>query len=188
MTLDSSGNVYIADTSNHRIREVSAATGAISTIAGNGFVNANGTGGYNGDGIAATSAELNFPYAVAFDAAGNMYIPDSRNHRVREVMAVGGVITPASKIATFAGTGNAGATPCTATPVQAAQADVWTPSGVAVDAAGNVYIAETQNAAIRKVSAATGLISILAENGCGSTYFATAVSDSSTLRANRSVS
>ncbi|SPE18212.1 putative NHL repeat containing protein [Candidatus Sulfotelmatomonas gaucii] len=173
VTLDSSGNVYIADTSNHRIREVSAATGAISTIAGNGFVNANGTGGYNGDGIAATSAELNFPYAVALDAAGNMYIPDSRNHRVREVMAVGSVITPTSKIATFAGTGNAGATPCTATPVQAAQADVWTPSGVVVDAAGNVYIAETQNAAIRKVSAATGLISILAENGCGSTYFAT---------------
>ncbi len=64
---------------NHRIREVSAATGTISTIAGNGFTNANGTGGYNGDNIAATSAELNFPYAVAFDATGNMYIPDSRN-------------------------------------------------------------------------------------------------------------
>ena len=171
VTLDASANLYIADTSDHRIREVSAATGEIATIAGNGFTNPNGTGDFNGDGIAATSAKLNFPYAVAFDPSGNMYIPDSANQRVREVMAVGGVITPASTISTFAGTGNAGATPCTATPVAANQADIWSPSGVAVDAAGNVYIAETQNAAIRKVSAATGLISTVAENGCG-TYFA----------------
>jgi hypothetical protein len=172
VTLDGAANLYIADTSNHRIRKVTAATGVISTIAGNGFTNANGTGGYNGDGIAATSAELNFPYAVAFDAAGNMYIPDSANHRVREVMAVGGAVTPASTIATFAGTGNAGATACTAAPVRANQADVWSPSGVAVDPAGNVYIAETQNAAIRKVSAATGLISFVAQNGCGNYFLA----------------
>jgi hypothetical protein len=170
VTLDAISNLYIADTNNHRIREVNSATGVIATIAGSGFANGNGTGGYNGDGIAATSAKLNFPYAVAFDASGNMYIPDSANHRIREVMAVSGVITPASTISTLAGTGNAGATPCTATPVVANAANVWSPSGVAVDAAGNVYIAETQNAAIRKVSAATGLISTLAQNGCGSYY------------------
>ncbi len=170
VTFDANANLYIADTNNHRIREVSSATGVIATIAGNGFANGNGTGGYNGDEIAATSAKLNFPYAVAFDASGNMYIPDSANQRVREVMAVGGVITPASIISTFAGTGNAGATPCAATPVAANLADVWSPSGVAVDAAGNVYIAETQNAAVRKVSAATGLITTLAENGCGDFY------------------
>jgi len=175
VTLDAGANVYIADTSNQRIREVSAATGNITTIAGNGFTNGNGTGAFNGDGIAATSAELNFPYAVAFDPSGNMYIPDSANQRVREVMAAGGVITPASLIATFAGTGNAGATQCPAIPptlVAANQADLWSPSGVAVDAAGNVYIAETQNAAIRKVSAATGLISTIAQSGCGDTYYA----------------
>ncbi len=171
VTLDSSANIYIADTSNHRIREVYAATGDIATIAGDGFTNANGTGGYNGDGEAALGAELNFPYAVAFDASGNMYIPDSANQRVREVMAVGGSITAASTISTLAGTGNAAATLCTAAPVAANEADVWSPSGVAVDAAGNVYIAETQNAAIRKVSAATGLISTIAQNGCG-TYYA----------------
>jgi large repetitive protein len=170
VTLDANANVYIADTNNHRIRQVSAATGAISTIAGTGFTNPNGTGGYNGDGIAATSARLDFPYAVAFDASGDMYIPDSANQRVREVMAVGGVIAPSSTISTLAGTGNAGATPCTATPVAANLADVWSPSGVAVDAAGNVYIAESQNAAIRKVSSSTGLISILAENGCSDFY------------------
>jgi large repetitive protein len=170
VTLDANANVYIADTNNQRIREVTAATGAISTIAGTGFTNPNGTGGYNGDGIAATSARLNFPYAVAFDAVGDMYIPDSANQRVRKVLAVGGVIAPSSNILTLAGTGNAGATPCTATPVAANQADVWSPSGVAVDAAGNVYIAESQNAAIRKVSAATGFISTLVENGCGDFY------------------
>ncbi len=170
ITLDAGTNLYIADTNNHRIREASSATGVIATIAGNGFANGNGTGGYNGDGIAANSARLNFPYAVAFDASGNMYIPDSANHRIREVMAVGGIITPASTISTFAGTGNAGATACTATPIAANAANVWSPSGVAVDAAGNVYIAETQNASIRKVSAATGLISTLAENGCGNYY------------------
>ena len=117
VTLDGSGNLYIADTNNHRIREVSAATGNISTIAGSGFTNPNGTGGYNGDNITAITAELNFPYAVAFDAAGNMYIPDSANHRVREVLAVSGVITASSNITTFAGTGQPGATLCTATPV-----------------------------------------------------------------------
>ncbi|MGA2755506.1 MAG: Ig-like domain repeat protein [Terracidiphilus sp.] len=170
ITLDANANLYIADTNNHRIREVSSATGVIATIAGNGFTNGNGTGGYNGDGIAATSAKLNFPYAVAFDASGNMYIPDSANQRIREVLAVSGVITPASTISTLAGTGNAGATPCTATPVAANQGNVWSPSGVAVDAADNVYIAETQNAAIRKVSAASGLISTLAQNGCGNYY------------------
>ncbi len=170
ITIDAGANVYIADTSNHRIREVSAATGLISTIAGNGFTNPNGTGAYDGDHITAITAELNFPYAVAFDASGNMFIPDSANQRVREVAAVNGVITPASIITTLAGTGNAGATACPATPVAANQADVWSPSGVAVDAAGNVYIAETQNAAIRKVSAATGLISTMAQAGCGNTY------------------
>lgn len=171
VTLDGSGNLYIADTNNHRIREVSAASGTISTIAGSGFTNSNGTGGYNGDNITAITAELNFPYAVAFDAAGNMYIPDSANHRIREVLAVSGAITASSTITTFAGTGLPGATACTATPVAATQAVVWSPSGVAVDAAGNVYIAETQNAAIRKVSAGTGLISTLIQNDCGSYYF-----------------
>ena len=175
VTLDAGGNLYIADTGNHRIRQVSAATGTIATVAGSGFTNANGTGGYNGDGIAATSAELNFPYAVAFDPSGNMYIPDSANNRIREVQAVGGAITASSQITTFAGTGLTGATACTASPVAAAAAVVWSPMGVAVDAAGNVFIAETQNAAIRKVSgpqsAAPGTISTLVQNDCGSFYF-----------------
>jgi hypothetical protein len=174
VTVDGSGNLYIADTNNHRIRELNAATGVISTVAGSGFTHPNGTGDYNGDNKAAGTAELNFPYAVAFDPAGDMYIPDSQNQRVREVLATGGVVTASSNIVTFAGTGMGGATACTATPVEANQAVVWTPSGVAVDAAGNVYIAETQNAAIRKVSgpasSTPGYISTIAQNYCGNYY------------------
>src|ERR1700744_4702631 len=105
VTLDASGNIYIADTSNERIREVNLSTGIITTVAGNGFVNAQGTGSYNGDNITAITGELNTPYAVAFDASGNMYIPDSGNNRVRMVAASGGVLTPASLITTFAGEG-----------------------------------------------------------------------------------
>lgn len=170
VTLDAGGNLYIADTFDHRIRKVNAASGVITTIAGSGFTNPDGTGGYNGDGIAAGAAELNYPYAVAFDAAGNMYIPDSQNNRVREVLASGGIVTASSNIITFAGTGMAVPTPCVTTPVAATQANVWIPSGVAVDAAGNVYIAETQNAAIRKVSAASSEISTLIQKNCGNSY------------------
>ena len=77
VTLDWLGNLYIADTANHRIRMVTAATGKITTVAGNGFTLMNGDGGFSGDNGPATAAELNFPHAVAFDAAGNMYIPDT---------------------------------------------------------------------------------------------------------------
>ena len=106
-----------------------------------------------------------FPHAVAFDAAGNMYIPDTANNRVREVAAVGGAITAGSTITTFAGNG----TPSFSGDGAAANlAELWGPSGVAVDAAGNVYIADTQNNAIRKVSPATLNISTLCGDGVGS--------------------
>ena len=168
VTLDSSGNLYVADTANHRIREVTVATGNITTIVGCGCTQPNGDGGYAGDNGLATAAELNFPHAIAFDSAGNMYIPDTANNRVREVAAVGGAITAASTITTFAGNG----TPAyTGDGGAANQAELWGPSGVAVDAAGNVYITDTQNSAIRKVSPATGFISTLTSNGTGTYFF-----------------
>jgi hypothetical protein len=165
VTPDASGNLYIADTANHRIRMVSVATGLITTVAGSGFTNTDGSGGFSGDGSAATSAELNRPFTVAFDASGNMYIPDSANNRIRKVNTSG-------VISTFAGTGTAGfAVDGTA----ANLATLWSPSGVAVDAAGNVYIADTQNNAIRKVSSASsatpGVISTPAKNTVGKYYF-----------------
>jgi len=158
VTVDASGNLYIADTSNHRIRKVDAVSGIITTVAGNGATDpVTGAGGYSGDNGPATQAELNFPYPVAFDAAGNMYIPDSRNNRVRKVNT-SGIIT------TFAGTG----TPNYAGDGGAATAAaLFTPSGVVADPAGNVYIADTQNSAIRKVSSANGWISSIAQNSIG---------------------
>jgi sugar lactone lactonase YvrE len=168
VTLDGLGNLYIADTANHRIRMVTAATGKITTVAGNGFTLMNGDGGYSGDNGLAAAAELNFPHAVAFDAAGNMYIPDTANNRIREVAAVGGAITAASTINTFGGNGTAS---YAGDGAAANQAELWGPSGVAVDAARNVYIADTQNNAIRKVNPATLNISTLAVNGRGAYYY-----------------
>jgi sugar lactone lactonase YvrE len=150
VSVDTSGALYIADTSNHRIRMVSAA-GIITTVAGDG------TAGHTGDTGQAASAELNLPFAVAWDGAGNMYIPDSGNNVVR-------VVNPAGLIDTYAGTGAAGYTGDNGL---ATLATLFSPSGVATDAAGNVYIADTQNASIRKVNASTGFISTLAANNVG---------------------
>ena len=172
VTVDSKGTLYIADTSNHRIRMVTAATGMISTVAGNGFTQMNGNGGYAGDNGPATAAELNFPHAVAFDAAGNMYIPDTANNRVREVAAVGGAISAGSTMTTFAGNGSSG---YLGDGAAANKAELWGPSGVAVDAVGNVFVADTQNSAIRKVVPATGFISTLIVSGVGTCYFNGAV-------------
>jgi hypothetical protein len=167
VTLDVNGNLFIADTANERIREVAA--GSIVTVAGNGFTNSDGTGGYNGDNITAITAELYSPYAVAFDTAGNMYIPDSGNNRIRLVTAVSGVITPASLISTFAGTGVPGSSGDTQLAINA---ELWSPSGVAFDAAGNLYIADTQNRTIRKVNSATGDVTSLVKSGTGTEYHA----------------
>lgn len=87
VALDASGNIYIADLTNHRIRKITVATGVISTVAGNGVA------GFSGDGAAATSAQLNAPFGVAVDAAGNIYIADASNRRIRKVTIATGVIS-----------------------------------------------------------------------------------------------
>jgi uncharacterized repeat protein (TIGR01451 family) len=141
---DGSGNLYIADAGNGRVRKVSAA-GIITTLAGNG------TTGYSGDGGPAASAELNEPYGVAADNAGNVYIGDTYNLRVRKVSAAG-------TITTFAGNGMYG---FSGDGGPATNASVYDPSGLALDAAGNLYIADQGNNRIRAVSAA-GAIETLA--------------------------
>jgi hypothetical protein len=171
VALDAGGNLYVSDSGDNVVRMVSIATGVIATVAGN----ANSTlcaakTDPVGDGCPATQAVLDQPEGITLDGVGNLYIADTNDQRVREVEAVGGAITSGSTIVAVAGNGNTGATSCTAAPVAAASAIVWAPSGVAVDAAGNVYIAETQNAAIRKVSAATGEISALVQTSCGDYY------------------
>ena len=161
VTVDYAGNLYIADTNNQRVRRIDAASGVITTVAGNGFPSGNGDGygTYTGDGGQASSAGLSLPYAVAFDGTGNMFIPDSANNCIRRVEAATGIIT------TVAGTGGKSGYKGDGAAATAALLDV--PSGVIVDAAGNLYIADTQNSAIRKVSATTGKISTLIVNGAG---------------------
>ena len=165
VSVDVNGNLYIADTSNHLVRRVDAVSGIISTIAGNGTTNpATGDGSYSGDNGPAIQAGLNFPYAVAFNGAGNMYIPDSKNDVVRKVAAVNGVVAASSTITTFAGTGAPG---FSGDGGAATAATLWSPEGAVADPAGNLYIADTQNASIRKVSSATGVISTVEQTGVG---------------------
>ena len=147
MAVDGAGNLYIADTSNHRIRKVDA-TGVITTVAGTG------TAGFSGDGGAAASAQLSNPYRVALDSAGNLYITDYGNNRIRKVDAAG-VISTVAGDGTYGYGGDGG-------PATAAQ--LYNPSGVALDGAGNLYIVDGDNQRIRKVDAA-GVISTVAGDG-----------------------
>ena len=146
---DGSGNLYIADAHNQRIRVVSAATGNISTLAGNG------TAGFSGDGGAASSASLALPTAVALDGAGNIYIADTNNHRIRKVTIATGIITTVAGNGTQFFSGDGG-------PAIAAGLD--SPNGVAVDGAGRVYIADTHNQRIRLI-ATDGTISTFSGTG-----------------------
>jgi sugar lactone lactonase YvrE len=164
ITVDANGNLYIADTANQRIRRVDAITNIITTVAGDGTLNpsGNGSGTFSGDGLAAINAGLSLPYAVAFDSAGNMYIPDSGNHRIRWVSAVSGAITTASVINTLIGTGALGTACPTGIPV--ASVVLNTPSGVATDAAGNVYVADTQDSCIRKLNVDSKVVNTISSN------------------------
>ena len=147
--VDGSGNVYIEDHGNQVIRKVTAATGIVTTVAGNG------TQGYSGDGGPATSAQLN-PYCVAVDGSGNLYIADYSNSVIRKVTAATGIITTVAGNGTHGYSGDGG---------PATGAQLWFPTGVAVDGSGNLYIADSTNNRIRKVTAATGIISTVAGNG-----------------------
>ncbi|MGD0778292.1 MAG: hypothetical protein ABSC05_36380 [Candidatus Solibacter sp.] len=146
LAVDTAGNLYIADTQNSRVRKV--ANGTISTVAGGS------TAGFGGDGGAATSAQLNAPMGVAVDAAGNLYIAEFSNNRVRKVSSNGIISTLAGNgITGFSGDGGL-----------ATGAQLNGPRGVAVDSLGNVYIADTNNNCVRQV-APSGVIATVAGNG-----------------------
>ena len=143
---DTSGNIYIADTLNQRIRKV-IPNGTISTIAGVGAQS-------YGDGGPATSAALNHPQGVVADGAGNFYIADTRNHRVRKVSAAGIITTVAGNgIQGFSGDGGPGAL-----------ASLDQPRGLELGPGGELYIADFQNGRVRKVSS-TGIIATFAGGG-----------------------
>ena len=147
LAVDKSGNLYIADSANNRVRKI-ATSGTISTVAGSG------SPGYAGDGTAATSAQLNDPLALAFDASGTLYIADFGNSAVRKV-TTGGIIS------TFAGNGTAG---YSGDGGKAVLAQLNCPASVAIDSAGNVYIGDALNYVVREVNTA-GAISTIAGNG-----------------------
>lgn len=149
--LDSAGNLYLADRWNNRIRKI--AGGSISTIAGNGLAN------FGGDNGAATSAQLSVPDGVAVDNAGNVYISDFLNNRVR-------MVSPAGVITTYAGNGLSG---FSGDGGPATSAELSQPAGLVVDAAGNLYIADSNNSVVRKVTPA-GVISTVAGTGGSQGY------------------
>ncbi len=146
VAVDSAGDLFIADSANNRVLLVNAKTGIVSTVAGNG------NAGFSGDGGAATSATLNAPAAVAVDSLNNVWIADTGNSRIREVLATTSVIS------TVAGNGLA----CNPPPLKcgdgglATNANISTPLGIAVDTAGNLYISDYTAQYVRVVSAKAG--------------------------------
>ena len=156
IAVDSSGNLYIADLYNNRIRKVDP-SGIITTFAGSGTANSIGQGGYSGDGGPATSAMLNLPDAVAVDSAGNVYIVDSSNYRIRRVDKNTGVIT------TVAGNGNVPPNKQTANDGGVAtQVPIEQPTSVTLDSAGNLYFSD--GGRVQKVDT-SGTIRTVAGNG-----------------------
>ena len=155
LALDSAGNLYISDYGNHVVRMVNP-TGNISTVAGS-----SAGPGYSGDIGPATSAQLNQPAGLALDSAGNLYIADSGNHVVRKVDSSHNISTVAGQCASpcsggFSGDGDL-----------ANGAVLNTPMGVAVDGAGNLYIADYGNHRVRRVDSVSGNITTIAGDGTG---------------------
>ena len=149
VAVDGTGNLYIADYGNHRVRRVDSVSGNITTIAGDG------TGDYGGDGSAATAAHLNHPYSVALDSAGNLYIADRDNNVIRKV-------DPAGIIGTVAGNQGQGAG-FSGDNGSATSAQLSGPVAIATDGAGDLYIADHFNNVVRKVDNA-GMITTVAGN------------------------
>jgi uncharacterized protein (TIGR03437 family) len=147
IAVDSHGNIYVADSRNNRVRKI--ANGIITTVAGTGVE------GSSGDGLAATSAQLSFPRDVAVDAAGNLYIADTGNSRIRKVTS-SGVISNVAGNGTPGYGGDGGL---------ATSAQLSYPSGLATDSAGNLYIADSWNYRVRKITVADGKIQTIAGNG-----------------------
>ena len=148
IAVDSSGNLYITDYENLRIRKVDT-SGIITTVAGNGTL------GFSGDGGPATEASLFWPRGVAVDSSGNLYIADSANYRIRKV-DISGIITTVAGSETPGFSGDGG---------PATEASLYSPYGVTVDSTGNLFIASFSNNRIRKVDT-SGIIATIVGSGC----------------------
>ena len=152
VAVDAAGNVLIADRYNNRIRRLVVGTRVMTTVAGNG------ARGFSGDRGPGTSASLASPWGVAVDAAGNVFIADTWNRRIRRLAAGTGLITTVAGAGggSFSGDGGPGTS-----------AGLSSPTGVVVDATGNVFIADGGDSRIRRLAAGTGVITTVAGNGVG---------------------
>jgi sugar lactone lactonase YvrE len=147
IALNVAGDLFIADDSAQLIRVVTAATGIITTIAGGG----NPVYGGDEDGIPALSASLSSPAGLAMDAAGNLYFADEGSHRVRKIAADTGIVTTVAGTPFFVGSSGPDGVPAT-------ESNLASPTDIAFDAAGNLYISDVGSASVRVVAADTGLI------------------------------
>ncbi|GGA80311.1 hypothetical protein GCM10011507_34450 [Edaphobacter acidisoli] len=149
VVVDTANNIYIVDADNYCIRKVTAGTGIITTVVGNG------TPGYSGDGGPATSAQLS-PSGIAVDAVGNLYITDAGAEVIRKVTAATGIITTIAGNGSYGYSGDGGL---------ATAAKLGDPQGIALDASGNIYFADSNNNVVREINASTGIITTIAGNG-----------------------
>jgi sugar lactone lactonase YvrE len=152
--LDSAENLFIVDSGNNRLVRMDAGTGILTLVAGNGAAASSGDGG------PAAQASINHPFAVALDAAGNLFISEFNGHRIRRVDAQTGIITTAAGNGAMAWSGDGG---------PAASASLSMPAGIALDSTGNLYIADQGNDRVRRVDAQTGIITTVAGNGVNGT-------------------
>ncbi len=151
VVVDPAGNIYLSDTNNNRVRRVDAQSGLISTIAGNGG------SGYSGDGGPATQATISQPCGLAIDGAGNLYFADSGNAIIRRIDAISGIITTVAGTPSAPGYSGDGSA--------ATSAELSSPRGLTFDAAGDLFVADTNNNVIREVAVGTGTISTVAGTG-----------------------
>ncbi|MGF7179359.1 Ig-like domain repeat protein [Tunturiibacter psychrotolerans] len=151
LAVDPAGDIFIADSSNNRIRRVDGGSQLMSTVAGNGDA------GNTGDGGLATMASLSLPTSVVLDGAGNLYFADSNNHAIRMVTAATGIITTVAGVLGSQGYSGDGGS--------AIHAHLNTPDSVAIDPVnGFLYIADSGNNVVRRVDLSTGIISGFAGN------------------------
>jgi hypothetical protein len=147
---DDSGNVYIADQNNHRVRRIDGTTGLISTIIGTG------SNAFSGDGGPGTAARVAYPRDVAIDKNGNLYVADAANNRIRKYVIATGIIS------TLAGTGSSGST---GDGGAATAATFWAPARISYDGGSNLYIADQNNNKVRYVDLNSNFVYNLAGNG-----------------------
>jgi sugar lactone lactonase YvrE len=152
VVIDALGNVFISDSQNNRVREVTL-NGNINTVVGNG------TAGQGGDGGLATAAQLNFPFGLGFDGAGNLYIADTANQRLRVVDSLGRISTVVGACSAPGFSGDGGL---------ASTAQLNSPFGIAVDGAGDVYVADVNNNRVRGAYALTGVRNAACQGPAGS--------------------